>query len=114
MSSLKLLLVEAEGERRHFKSVRRGRIVGNVVPPPLFYMSQSWWWILGKMRKLCPVDQPLFFSSRVCSEMGHSQRGAEVLIRRGSGSGLSQGLCEGLIRGILLHLWDHDAPVELF
>jgi len=63
----------------------------------------------------------------LCSQVGDSQGvvyeggGMKVVVVVGGGggsSGLSQGLWQGIIiifiGGIPLHLWDHDAPVELF
>lgn len=78
-------------------------------------MSHHWLLILETRGRancvLVQVDQPTI-STRVCSEMGNTQGGSVDQERQDSG--LSQGLCEGIIGKILLHLWDPDAPVELF
>lgn len=91
--TVKLLLVEAEDELRHFQVSQARRVVGNGV-----LLLASSIWKRGKPYR----------STRECSEVAdRSGRGGGV-------SGLRQGLCDGLIGGILLHLWDHDAPMELF
>lgn len=71
--------------------------MGNVVPSVSLF-----WYLNWKCEKeqtvLIKVDQKST-PPRVCSEIG------------GGGSGLSHWLCDGFI---LLHLWDHNAMVELF
>lgn len=95
-----MLLVEVGGEHRQFKSVRRGELW--VMWSPLHVPLLVFRFGNEGKSKLC-ASFLLYRSTRVCSEMRDSR-----------GSGLSQGLCEGVVGGILLHLWDHDAPMELF
>lgn len=78
-------------------------------------MSHSWSSVETRERAnsvLIQVNQrPLFYQGVF---RDGRQSGGVCGDQKRQGSVLSQGLCEGIIRWILLHLWDHDAPVELF